>query len=208
MSQQQCIEHIEIDSEYAILNCNYYFLYVTQLVFSDSFYTNRADLSDVLDNIMPLQQIKSLTIDNNRFSAEQFLRLLSAMPNIRTLHSNCGNFSDVELKQSELFQLVSKTNQISNLYIRDTYDLETFKFLINLCSQTRYLMLDIHTNPIVEMLRFISSNKQTCLSKLCLLHLKAISPSMLISITSCLNTSYWSHPYLEKTIGRERYIVL
>ena len=69
-------------------------------------------------------------------------------------------------------------------------------------------MLDVHTNPIVAMLRFISSSKQTCLSKLCLLHLKATSPSMLISITSCLNTSYWSHPYLEKTIGREHYIVL
>lgn len=200
------MESIEILNENTMLNCSHYFPCVRQLLLSDDFENTRESLPSILNDLMPLKQLTDLIINNVQFSLKQFIQLLYSMPNIRTLHSSYGFSLDEDLRHDKIFEIVSKNNQISNLYIRDRYELEIVRSFIDLCPQMQYLVLDVYANQIEEILRFIVLSSQSSLPKLCLIHLKNIHRSTFNHMKSFLKTDKLLSQYDHKIIVNEIYI--
>lgn len=205
------VEVVEICNENTILNWKCFLPCTTHLILSNDFPSNPAHVSDILEHIMPIKQLRNLTIRNrHQIPIEKLLHLLNVMPNIQTLYLNCDfiEFYDrSSIEQREIFRNIANSNQISHLIINDRYRLEMMKLFIVLCPQIKQLTIEMfgrseYEEDILELI----SEKQTILPKLCLLHLKNIYARMSRRLETFLNTSDVCRNYSYKCFGNEFYV--
>lgn len=173
------VDHIIISDEETILDCNRYFPYVTQLNLRANVCKCEISLASNLKKLISLEYLVSLIMRDD-YLHEGFIRLLNAMPNIRKLNLGRSSISEEDLtkiKESEIFQSVSKTNKITNITIEPHRSLLDIELFVYLCPQMRYLGIYVRKFEIENTIQYILSNKQTNLRHLCLLQMKNIKKS-------------------------------
>lgn len=207
------IENITICDEETMLNCKHYFPRTTHLILSTTTMIDKSALclSNMLTNIMPIKYLTNLTLTEWLFSMKQFVHLLNTMSNVQVLHFNFNHMlvkpNDIkEIRQSEIFRNVSKNNRISHLIIKYRLDVEGINFFIALCSQIKHLTLKLYQHEYQQNLGFILLNKQTTLSKLCLLQLLCVSIIVRHNLEIFLKTNKSFDNYYYKLIGDDYYI--
>jgi hypothetical protein len=204
------VEHVYFHHEETMMNCTYYFRNATKLTLSDSFNANQVWLSVTLKRMIPLKQLTTITIDNALFSFEQLIKLLSSTPNVHTLIFNRQSIDQTSSKallQSETFRLLSETNKIIKLNIRERYDTENIKLFIALCPRIQHLIIDVHgSNELETSVQYILSKSKTNLQDLCLLCIKGISKSTSGTLKTLIESEELLDNYLFKLIDSDLYL--
>lgn len=202
------VDHIEIRSEETMLSCNRYFPYVTQLTLFEDFPDSQLSLVRNINNLMSLKQLISFTIEQHNFCLKQFIRLLHAMPNIRMLDFHNLSVSEndfMEVKESEIFKSVSKTNKITSVNIRGCCPLVHIKLFTSLCPQMRCLEIDVPESATESTIQHIMSSKQTNLPHLCLLHMRRITRSRANVLKTLVNREHLLNNCYTKHIEKDFY---
>ncbi len=202
------IDHVDIRSEETMTSCSYYFQNATKLTLSDSFRESRVWLGVILKRIIPVKQLTTLIIDDDNFCFEQLIRLLNSTSNIHTLTVNCQSVTEtnsISIQQSEMFRLVSNTNTIRNVTIREKYSSENIKLFVALCPQMEHLTIDIYIHDLESSVKFILSKSKTNIQHLCLLCTKNTTKSMVGTLKTLIESEELLDNYLVKLIGSELY---
>jgi len=189
-------------------SCSHYFRNATKLTLSDSFDKTRVWLTVILKNIIPLKQLTTLVIDYDHFCIEQLTKLLSSTSNLHTLKLNCQSIdktNSISIQQSEMFRLVSNTNIITNVTIKERSSTENIKLLVALCSRMQQLTIDINALHLESSVQFILSKNKTMIQHLCLLCTKNTTKSMAGTLKTLIESEELLDNYLIKLIGSELY---
>jgi hypothetical protein len=191
------------------MSCGKYFSNATKLTFSYNFGTSRVWLGIILSGIIPLKHLTTLVIDSDSFVWEQLIRLLRFTPNIHTLTLDCQSIEKkdlVSIQQSETFRLVSSTNTITSVTIKERYTSENTRLLVTLCPRLQHLIIDVNEHCIESIVRFILSKCKTNLQGLFSLCIKDTNKSMVELLKSSIESEELLDNYLIKLIGSESYI--
>ncbi|CAF3675670.1 unnamed protein product [Rotaria sp. Silwood1] len=168
-----------------------YFPNVTQLTIQNYFQTSDVSIITTLNRIMPLEQLKKLSIGSNDFPFEEIVKLLRCTPNLCELRLGLLPMKETDLqliKQSEHFQYISKTNKINYLDIRQLCTLNQMQLIIKLFPQLEYLKTRMKRKEIGLITKYLvlKTNKRAqhlfslCISevpKICLKELKILIQS-------------------------------
>ncbi|CAF1261998.1 unnamed protein product [Rotaria sordida] len=196
------VKHVHICCKRIANNSLKYFPNATQLTIK--YYFNVS--ADTLNRIIPLKQITILIIDLYTFSFEQLINLLYFLPNIHTLKCNFINYNENNLL-NDIFQYVSKTNKIKNLYIKSLCTLDLIKLIINLFPKLEYLKTGIYRKEFKEIIRYIlSKNNNNNTRHLYLLCITEIPKICLTEMDVLIEVEHLLDQYFIKYINRDLYL--
>jgi hypothetical protein len=136
------VHHIHIKSRRAMINCMNYFPYTTKLTFSDRFNIMCDSIGSELTRIIPLKQITVLIFDYKFPSLKQLVQLLGFLVNIHTLKLTSLSLTENDsttIRQSEIFQLVSRTNTIQSMILEGESLLDHIQLLTALCPRLQHV---------------------------------------------------------------------
>ncbi len=207
-SNMDVVNQLHIQGEEAMTTCVYYFRNVTKLTLSNTFSGSRVWLGPILKRVVPLKQLTTLVIECCDFSFEQFIKLLHSTSNIHTLIYDCQSINEtnsMSIQQSEMFQLVSNTNSIRNLTIKERYSSENIKLLVALCPRMQHLTIDISSLHLESMVQFILSKSKTDIPQLCSLCTKNTRKSMVGVLKNLIESEELLDNYLIKHIDSGAY---
>ncbi len=203
------VDHVYIQNEETMTSCSHYFRNATKLTLSDSFGASRLWLGVILKRIIPLKQLTTLIIDNENFCFEQLINLLSSTSNVHTLTFNCQSIKETNsklLQQTETFRLLSETNKIRNVTIRERYSIENIKLLVTLCPRMQYLIIDVRLHDPESPVQYILSKSKTNVRDLCLLCTKHTSKSTIATLKTLIESEELLDNYLMKLINNDLYL--
>ncbi|CAF3747870.1 unnamed protein product [Rotaria sordida] len=147
------VNHLLIQTKKAVINCQNYFPNVTEItLFHNFIHESKNSLSNQFKKIFPLKQLTKLVIHSNLSCFSKMIELLRYIPYIHTLNIELLSFDDPQrsyhltnsyvLQQNETFRLVSRTNNIQNLTIISSYEMELVQFFVNLCPRLKHLTIN------------------------------------------------------------------
>ncbi|CAF3964394.1 unnamed protein product [Rotaria sordida] len=203
------VDHVNIQDEEAIMNCVNYFRNATKLTLSHNFAESRVWLRIILKRIIPLKQLTTLIIDCDTFSFDQLIKLLHFTPNIHTLTFNSQSITESNsmlIQQSETFRLVSNTNKITNVTIKEKYSFENIKLFVALCPQMQNLTIDIYTQHLESIIRFILLKTKINIQHLCSIYIKNTRKSMIGILKTLIESEELLDNYLIKSIDSQLYL--
>jgi hypothetical protein len=127
---------------------------------SKTFNVPRYSIATNLNRIISLRQLTQLTIGCHRFPFQQIIELLYFTPNIRTLKLDSillyGTDSG-SIEHSDIFQIVSNTNIVTNLTIDKESSLEKIQLLVALFPRLEYLTINLYKKDLETIARFLLS---------------------------------------------------
>ncbi|CAF1471323.1 unnamed protein product [Rotaria sp. Silwood1] len=154
------VRHVHISDDEAIINCINHFLNVTDLTLknisarrSDSFIIN-------LKHIISLKNLTKLIIEDDDYSFERLIELLSLTPNIHILkiQSIILNRKDLlTIQNSENFRLVMNGNTIRSLTVKQICEIEKIELLFILCSRLQHFTIEEPWTRVDELVRLLLS---------------------------------------------------
>ncbi|CAF1061356.1 unnamed protein product [Rotaria sordida] len=147
------VNHLLIQTKKAVINCQNYFPNVTEItLFHNFIHESKNSLSNQFKKIFPLKQLTKLVIHSNLCCFSKMIELLRYIPYIHTLNIELLSFDDPQrsyhltnsyvLQQNETFRLVSRTNNIQNLTIISSYEMELVQFFVNLSPRLEHLTIN------------------------------------------------------------------
>ncbi|CAF1160574.1 unnamed protein product [Rotaria sordida] len=191
------------------MNCVNYFRNATKLTLSHNFAESRVWLRIILKRIIPLKQLTTLIIDCDTFSFDQLIKLLHFTPNIHTLTFNSQSITESNsmlIQQSETFRLVSNTNKITNVTIKEKYSFENIKLFVTLCPRMQNLTIDIYTQHLESIIRFILLKTKINIPHLCSIYIKNTRKSMIGILKTLIESEELLDNYLIKSIDSQLYL--
>ena len=162
-----------------------------------------------LKRIIPLNQLNTLNIDCQNFCFKQFLRLLQFTPNIHTLTFDCQSISEqnsISIQQNEIFVLVSNSNIITNVFIKERYSSENIKLLVALCPRIQHLTIDTYAQHLQSIVSFILWKTKSNIQHLCSLSMKDTTKSIGQVLQTLIDSEKLLDNYLMELIDGELYI--
>jgi hypothetical protein len=165
--------HLYISSSEMTKQFSVYFPNTTELTLDGAFDVCRGSFAISLARFVPLRRLTKLILLCHRFRFEQLVELLQSTENIHTLKLHSIFFyrtDSVSIQQSEIFRIVSKTNTVTNVTISGKIKLEDIQLLTSLFPRIEYLTINLHTEVLEPILRFLlskSSNNTGYLFSLC-----------------------------------------
>jgi hypothetical protein len=152
----------------------------------------------ILNRILPLKQLTKLVFDIDYYRSKTLFQLLQFASNIQILILNCTSLCEssfILIQPYQTFQLVLKTNKITNLIITTECTLEVTKLLVNLCPHLQHLAINILKNHFVATLRFLLSKNIRHLFSLCLQH---VSNDRILILNELIKPEKQSNHYFMK----------
>ncbi|CAF3852374.1 unnamed protein product [Adineta steineri] len=153
------VNHVFVGNENDMNQYMYFFLSAIELTLDNGFsIAAHASISIGLSRILPLQQLNTLIINLECFSALNFIELLSSMPNLRTLTLKTMAFfkqNKITLQRNEKLQLVSKTNNITNFTFLDPCALNRVEIFVMLFPHLQYFKISNSMGATESILRFL-----------------------------------------------------
>ena len=157
---------MDIESQQSIINCKNYFPNVTTLTFNEQFSITRSTITINLNHIIPLKQLTKLILVCHHFSFKKMIDLLYFTPYLHTLiFESMPFYKDdyISIEKSDIFQLVSNTNNIKNVIFKDRCTLEKLRLLVTLCPRIQHLSISIRmtTSPLIIRFLLDKTNQNT-----------------------------------------------
>ena len=199
------VKHLIICGKQAVYNSIILFPNVTELTVKDYGRVYSGSMSNALDHILPLKQLKKLNIDCNDFPIHQLLNLLRLTPNLRSLKWNFQSIEYSKLKfieQSEIYRSLSKTNQIENLQILHCCWFFEVHFFAHLFPRVKSLQIGLMRKGIVQTTRCILTE----MDHLVFLHITDILRTYLQRINLLIKSEKLLDDYLIKFIDQDIYL--
>ncbi|CAF0829401.1 unnamed protein product [Rotaria sordida] len=178
------VDHVHIQGEKTMLSCLNYFPNATNLTLSHSFNKSIDEIIINLNQILPLIQLTTLSIDCDGFSFDKVIELIHFTPNIHTLKVYSMNLYKID----------------SILSIQKT------KLLINLCHRLEHINIDILWQDFESILQLLltKNNNNTC--HLCSLCLKYGSKRMRKKLEKLIKSKNLLDNYSIKLIRSKLYL--
>lgn len=171
------VRQLEIQNQHAIHCCRNYFPNITELIINyRSNGENQRLYPTSFNSIIPLHQLTKFILRSYSDDFSTIVKLLQYTPNISTLEIDDVSFGSsdlVSIEKSEIFQLVSQTNNIRNMIIHRNQILNIKKFLVNLCPRLYQLSFTYDLDSQL-FLQFLSSNDNERLNYLYLLSMTCV----------------------------------
>ena len=152
------VDNIHIENEKDMINCTYHFPNATKLTLEDGFSTTHDSIAIILSRIIPLKQLTNLVVECHHLSFMKVIDLLHFAPNIHTLIFETMPFYKndyMSIQQSEIFQLVSSKNTITNVTFEGRCTLKKLKLLVALCPRVQHLTIYALMEDMELMIRFL-----------------------------------------------------
>ena len=203
------VDHVYIHHQETAMHCSCYFRHATKVTLLDSCHSNRVWLAVILKGLMPLKQLTSITIENELFCFEQLIKLLNSTPNVHTLsvhRQSLDSTNSTTFQQSETFRLLSQTNKITKLTMRERFSTENLKLFLALCPRMQYLIIDVHVHELESAVQLILLKNKTHRRDLCLLCVKNTSKSMSGTLKTLIESEELLDNYLFKLIETDLYL--
>ncbi|CAF4707771.1 unnamed protein product [Rotaria sp. Silwood1] len=200
------VHFVRIEDIKAINDCNNYFPNATELtLICKSINENQIHLSPILNSILPLKQLTKLVFDIYHYRFATIIELLYFTSNIHTLILNCTSLCEssfIFIQQHKTFQLVSKTNKITNLMILTECTFEVTKLLVNLCPQLQHLTINIKKNDFAPTLRFLLSKNNHCIRHLFSLYLQHVPEDQILILNELIKPDkLFGHCFMKVSEG-------
>lgn len=179
----ESVKHVKIKDSGNIKACPIYFPNAIELTFDDTSYTTYATIIKVLNGILPLDKLTKLTINVNHFSIKKVVKILCHAPNLQTISLETiydkisNNYTSI--RESSDFQKAFKINHVQEFICKRYCKLEQIQLLIALCSQLKYLTVEIFQKDSIPIVRFLFDPNNPNTRQLCLLRVSAFSSSIL-----------------------------
>jgi len=200
------VKHVQICSKRVTNNFVHYFPNATELTIKEDLKTFDLSISLTLTRIVPLKQLTKLMIDCYYFPFEELIHLLYFTPNLHTLKFQFLSLNDRRLKlieKNDIFQYVSKKNQIKNLDLDGTCTFETMQLFMNLFPQVEYLKTQMKRKQIGQIIRFLLSKANHQLFFLCISETAKIC---LRELNTLIKTENLLDDYFMKFVDRDLYL--
>jgi hypothetical protein len=195
------VHSIEIQDKDGMINCKNYFPNITELTLNSSFLNgSKTSLLIWLNNIIPLKQITKLSLDLPCNSSSEMIELLHSIPNIHTFKVNSLTFEITDLisiENSEIFQLLSTTNNIKHVIILSTCGWDVINFFINLCPRLQHLTFDYSKDTFRSLLGFLLSKDNHKTRDLFALTIEDIDDTESCELNTCITAE--KVPYVIST---------
>ena len=166
------IEHIEISDEKTLKKCSNYFPKIKELTMTDDYCMSNILICDLINRIMPLKQLTKLSLTCENMSFKKLVEVLSYTLNLRELRfrSMLGYTQyQATINENELFQSVSKTNQIMKLDFQGETSLTKVQLFLKLCPRIQDLSMHVYRRDFEEIALFLLNPKNSqCLNNLSL----------------------------------------
>jgi hypothetical protein len=199
------VKHVLLGGQEILKNSAKHFPNATELTIKDGFRTPDASFSKTLNRIIPLTKLTKLAIQSSKFSFEQILHLIRFTPNLHAFKFSLLSLREINSKsieQSEIFQYVSKTNQIRNLELRTDSTLEEIQLIVKLFPRLEYLKIAMKKEDIYKIVRFLLS-KTNDLFSLCITE---IPQRCLKEFNMIIKAENLLDDYYIKFVNRDLYI--
>jgi hypothetical protein len=203
------VHHVYMHSTTAMTQFVGDFPKATELTLYETFHVPRDSLVTSLSCIIPLRQLTKLVLDCHRFRFMQIIELLYCTPSVRTLKLDSillYGMDCISFEQNEIFQKVSNTNIITNLTIDKKSTLDKIQLLTALFPQLVCLTINLRTDALVSIARFLLSkpnNNTRHLSSLCVSkHRTDLKEKLRVVIDS----ENLLHDYIIKVTNKKLYL--
>jgi hypothetical protein len=200
------VHHLYIRNSKAVDQFFGFFPNVTELTLLKSFVALDNPVVTSLNVIISLKQLTKLTLDYHRLPIEQVIKLLHVTPNIHTLKFDFLPIYPVNSKPSELFQIVSTTNTVTNITISRESTLENIQLLVALFPRLEYLTINLYKENLQSIARFLLSKSNENTRHLSLLCISKQRNDMMEELKSLLESENLLDDYTLKVINRKLYL--
>lgn len=203
------VQHLHIHTRNAIEQFMGTFPNTTELTISKNFTISHDSIATDLDRIISLKHLTKLTFDCLRLSLEHLLELLSLMPYLTILKLDAillHRSNPITIQQSDIFQLVSSNNIVSNLTIEQEITLEKTQLVTAIFPRLESLTINLyrqHLEPITRSLLTKPNNNTRCLSTLCITKHRRV---IFLNFQRLLQTENLLTDYSLKFINQKTYL--
>ncbi len=203
------VKHVYILNKHMTDNFVNYFPNATELTIR-YFFFKPSDNSFItsLYRIVPLVQITKLVITLFNFPFEQMIELIRLTPSLHTLKVKVASVNEISsklIKESDLFQYVSKTNQIANFEL-SSLRLENILLFLDLFPKLEYLKIRINKKEIQQIIRFLFSKTNNQPPHLVFLCILQIPKRCLRELNMLIKSEHLLDDYFIKFINRNLYL--
>jgi hypothetical protein len=161
-----------------------------------------------LYRIVPLVQITKLVITLFNFPFEQMIELIRLTPVLHTLKLEAVSVNEISsklIRESDLFQYVSKTNQIKNFEL-NWLRLANIQLFVDLFPQLESLKIRIDKKEIQQIIRFLFSKTNNQPRHLVFLCILQIPKRCLQELNMLIKSEHLLDNYFIKFINRNLYL--
>jgi hypothetical protein len=161
-----------------------------------------------LYRIVPLVQITKLVITLFNFPFEQMIELIRLTPRLHTLKLEAVSVNEISsklIRESDLFQYVSKTNQIKNFEL-NWLRLANIQLFVDLFPQLESLKIRIDKKEIQQIIRFLFSKTNNQPRHLVFLCILQIPKRCLQELNMLIKSEHLLDNYFIKFINRNLYL--
>jgi hypothetical protein len=173
------------------------------------FQTPDDSISKILNCIVPLQKLTKLVIQSYDFPFAEIVKLIGCTPNLYILKFSLSCLYETNFKlieQSDIFQYVSKRNQIKNLDLHGDCTLEKIQLIVRLFPQLEYLKSDMNKKELAQILRFLLSKTNMKTRHLFFLCISKIPKRCLRELNILIKSEQLLDDYLIQFINRDLYL--
>jgi hypothetical protein len=195
------IHHIYLQNTYMMEQFVSYFPNATELTLNGAFYVPPGSIGTNSKCITFLKKLTKLTLLLNYFPFEQLIQLLQFTENVHTLKLN-----SISIQQSENFQIVPKTNTVTNVTVGEEMTLEKIQALTALFPRMEYLTMNIDRDDAESIAIFLlskSSNDNRHLFSLCISY---PHEDLMERLKIMIESENLLHDYILKIIDRKLYL--
>ncbi|CAF0967445.1 unnamed protein product [Adineta steineri] len=208
-SHLQSVRHLQIDDANETIDCKYYFPNVTTLTLGYGFSRTRKLIASNLNHIIPLKQLTKLVIKSRYLSLTKLIEVLRFTPHIRTLIFESillyrVNYNSIQ--QNETFQLVSNTNMITNVTLKQTCNLDKIQLLVALFPRIQHLTIDHDMKDLKSTVRFLLKKTNQNTSQLCSIRLLSTRESWLTRLRTFIESETLITDYKLKKINTDIHL--
>jgi hypothetical protein len=203
------VHHLCIPSEEDVIICQNYFPNTTELTLENGFSTTRDSIASIINPIIPLKQLTKLVIECHHFSFIRVIELLRNSPNIQTLILESMPLykkDRMSIQQSETFRLLSNTNTITDVTLKDKCTLDRIEMIIALCPRLQHFTLDTHMKDMESLIRLLleKSQQNTChMFSLCF---SRATKHWYQKLEALIKSETLLDDYMLKLVGSELYL--
>jgi len=166
-------------------------------------------LSEILNNILPLNKIRKIIIKNFYLHLKQLIEILYYTYSLNTIEIDYLFYDDIEqflFKINNDVEHRSKINNVKTFNLVYNCNVEKIKLIFNLFSQLEYLKIGIQNKEIKPTMEYILLHKFNNMSNLCFLCITDIDMIYLKQVIELIENKNLINGYLIKHINRDLYL--
>ncbi|UJR20059.1 hypothetical protein I4U23_023193 [Adineta vaga] len=204
------IHHICIHNTDMIKKSAGKFLKATKLTLCETFEVPRDSIVMDLNHFLPLKQLTQLFIDCHHFSFVQLIELLQFTSNVHTLKLDSivlYRMKSNSIQQTDLSQLIAKTNIIRKVTIVKEIALEKLQLVVAVFPRIEYLTINLFKQDLPSIGQFLLSKSNNNTRYLSLLCISKQRHDLMLTMKKLIQSKKLLRDYILKVINRKLYLL-